>query len=70
LFRDYILHKPESKYYWILKESAEKGAMRAPEKSKRERPAEILKLNGNWQAAITKFFQKKRPAGGWPKLAG
>jgi len=47
--------------------SAEKGAMRAPEKSKRGRPAEILKLNGNWQAAIKKSFQKKRPAGGWPK---
>jgi hypothetical protein len=26
-----------------------------------------LKLNGNWQEAIKKSFQKKIPAGGWPK---
>jgi hypothetical protein len=26
-----------------------------------------LKLNGNWQAAIKKSLQKKRPVSGWPK---
>jgi hypothetical protein len=26
-----------------------------------------LKLNGNWQTAIKKSLQKKRPVAGWPK---
>jgi hypothetical protein len=34
---------------------------------KRGTKPEMLKLNGSWQAAIKKSFQKKRPAGGWPK---
>jgi hypothetical protein len=29
----------------------------------------MLKINGSWQAAIKKSFQKKRPVGGWPKAA-
>jgi hypothetical protein len=28
---------------------------------------DVLKLDGNWKAAIKKSLEKKRPAGGWPK---
>jgi hypothetical protein len=44
-----------------------KAAKKKPQK--RGTKPEMLKLNGNWQAAIKKSFQKKRPANGWPKIA-
>jgi hypothetical protein len=28
---------------------------------------EVLKIRGNWEAAVSKSFQKKKPAEGWPK---
>jgi len=28
---------------------------------------DILKVEGDWQAAVKKSFQKKKPAQGWPK---
>jgi len=28
---------------------------------------ELYKIEGNWQDAVKKSFQKKKPAGGWPK---
>jgi len=28
---------------------------------------DVLKIDGNWQDAVKKSFQKKKPAGGWPK---
>jgi len=34
---------------------------------KRGAKPEMLKLNCNWEAAIKKSFQKKRPVSGWPK---
>jgi hypothetical protein len=30
---------------------------------------EILKIDGNWKAAIKRSLEKKRPAEGWPKSA-
>jgi hypothetical protein len=30
--------------------------------------ADTLKLTGRWQDAMKKSLQKKRPAGGWPKV--
>jgi hypothetical protein len=28
---------------------------------------DVLTIDGDWQEAIKKSFQKKKPAGGWPK---
>jgi len=28
---------------------------------------DVLKIKGNWQAAVKKSLQKKKPAEGWPK---
>ena len=28
---------------------------------------ELLKIKGNWKEAITKSFEKKKPAKGWPQ---
>ena len=28
---------------------------------------ELLKIDGDWQGAIKKSFEKKKPAEGWPK---
>ena len=28
---------------------------------------DVLKIEGNWEAAVAKSFTKKKPAGGWPK---
>ena len=28
---------------------------------------ETLKIDGDWQAAVTTALGKKKPAGGWPK---
>jgi hypothetical protein len=28
---------------------------------------DLLKIEGNWQAAVKKSFGKKKPATGWPK---
>jgi hypothetical protein len=28
---------------------------------------DILKIDGNWEDAVKKSFQKNKPAGGWPK---
>jgi hypothetical protein len=27
----------------------------------------VLKIKGNWKAAVKKSLQKKKPAEGWPK---
>jgi hypothetical protein len=43
-----------------------KAATKRPPMKRGTKP-EMLKLNGSWQAAIKKSFQKKRPALGWPK---
>lgn len=29
---------------------------------------EILKLEGNWENAVKKAMEKKRPKDGWPKV--
>jgi hypothetical protein len=37
---------------------------------KRETPGpkpEVLKIGGNWQHAVKKSFDVKKPAEGWPK---
>ena len=36
-------------------------------KGKRGPKPEILKIEGDWAAAIKLAFTKKRPAKGWPK---
>jgi hypothetical protein len=28
---------------------------------------EVLKINGDWQDAVKKSLEKKKPATGWPK---
>lgn len=28
---------------------------------------QMLKIKGNWEAAVTKSFKKKKPLEGWPK---
>ena len=28
---------------------------------------QVLKLEGNWEDAVTKALRKKKPPGGWPK---
>ena len=28
---------------------------------------DTLKIEGNWQDAVKKSLEKKKPAGGWPK---
>lgn len=28
---------------------------------------QMLKIEGNWERAVTQSFRKKKPAGGWPK---
>jgi len=39
-----------------------------PKPSARTGPKpELLKITGNWQAAIKKSFGKKKPKEGWPK---
>ncbi len=30
-------------------------------------PPDTLKLDGEWQDAVRKSLQKKKPAAGWPK---
>jgi hypothetical protein len=40
---------------------------RSKDAPKRGPEPERLKLNGDWKDAIKMSFQKKRPAGGWPK---
>jgi hypothetical protein len=30
-------------------------------------PPDMLKIPGNWKDAVKKSFEKKKPAGGWPK---
>jgi hypothetical protein len=42
-------------------------ATKAKPKSKRGPKAEVLKLEGDWQANIAKAMTKPKPAGGWPK---
>jgi hypothetical protein len=41
----------------------------APKKPKAKTgpKAEVLKIDGNWQDAVRRSFQAKKPAGGWPK---
>jgi hypothetical protein len=36
-------------------------------KAKRGPKLDALKIEGDWQDAVKKSFQKKKPAGGWPK---
>jgi hypothetical protein len=42
-----------------------------PERNAKTKPgpkAETLKIEGmGWEQAVKKSFQKKKPAGGWPK---
>lgn len=47
---------------------------KAPKPKRPNKPAskpgpkpEVLKLEGDWIDNIRKSFQKKKPAGGWPK---
>jgi hypothetical protein len=28
---------------------------------------DVLKIDGDWEAAVAKSFTKNKPAGGWPK---
>jgi len=35
--------------------------------AKRGPKPQRLKIKGNWEQAVTKSFQKKKPLGGWPK---
>ena len=28
---------------------------------------DVLQIDGNWEDAVKKSFQKKKPASGWPK---
>jgi hypothetical protein len=42
----------------------------APPKTSKAKPGpkpDILKIDGNWQDAVKKSLQKKKPAQGWPK---
>jgi hypothetical protein len=48
--------------------TAKKKPMRGPDSPARGPEPDRLKLNGNWQSAIKKSFQKKRPVNGWPKI--
>ena len=27
----------------------------------------LLKIEGDWEAAVSKSFRKKKPTGGWPR---
>jgi hypothetical protein len=38
-----------------------------PAKRKPGPKPQILKIHGDWQEAVKRSFQKKRPATGWPK---
>jgi hypothetical protein len=42
------------------KQSSKKAGTRGPK-------PEVLKIKGNWETAVSKSFQKKKPAEGWPK---
>ena len=44
-----------------------KGKKKKADQMKRGPKPEILKLEGNWEDAIKRSLQKKRPAKGWPK---
>jgi hypothetical protein len=45
--------------------AAKKKPMRGPDSPLRGPEPDRRKLNGNWQAAIKKSLQKKRPGTGW-----
>jgi hypothetical protein len=36
-------------------------------KAKAGPKVDVLKIDGDWQDAVRRSFQAKRPAGGWPK---
>ena len=36
-------------------------------KSKPGPKPELLKINGNWERAVTQSLRKTKPANGWPK---
>ena len=38
-----------------------------PKKAKRGPKPDTLKIDGNWQDAVKKSLEKKKPVGGWPK---
>lgn len=46
-----------------------------PKKTMKTKPAkatpgpkpDLYKIEGNWEDAVKKSFQKKKPSGGWPK---
>jgi hypothetical protein len=44
------------------KRAKKKGAKAAPGPK-----PDVLKIEGDWRAAIKKSFQKKKPPEGWPK---
>jgi hypothetical protein len=35
--------------------------------AKRGPKPQFLKIEGNWEEAVTMSFKKKKPAGGWPR---
>ena len=44
-----------------------------PKKPAKPKPGpkpEVLKIRGDWQAAVKKALQKKKPTTGWPKSEG
>lgn len=44
----------------MAKKKANKQAKRGPK-------PDTLKIEGNWQDAVKKSLEKKKPVGGWPK---
>jgi hypothetical protein len=46
---------------------AKKRTKRKKQKTKPGPKAEILKVEGNWHAAIQASLSKKKPPEGWPK---
>ncbi|MDP9174749.1 MAG: hypothetical protein M3O30_12905 [Planctomycetota bacterium] len=44
-----------------------KPTSKKPPKTKPGPKQEVLKIEGDWQAAVAKSLTKKKPPGGWPK---
>ena len=44
-----------------------KRKLKATKKAKPGPKPDTLKIEGNWQEAVKKSFEKKKPIGGWPK---
>jgi hypothetical protein len=51
-----------------MKSAMHKRPANKPKPKQRRGPKpEYLKLEGNWEDAVKRSLQKKRPADGWPK---